>query len=60
VGSCGLDESDPGYGPVDGSCEHGNEPLCSMQHTEFLVYLCDLSFQGLCSMQFVIMKGLNK
>jgi hypothetical protein len=29
VGSCGLDSSGTGEGPVVGSCEHGNEPLGS-------------------------------
>lgn len=28
---CGLDESGSGYGPVAGSCEHGNEPSDSIK-----------------------------
>jgi hypothetical protein len=31
MGNCGLDASDSGYGPVTGSCEHGNEILGSMK-----------------------------
>jgi hypothetical protein len=33
---CGLDASGPGWGPVTGSCEHGNEPLGSIKCEEFL------------------------
>jgi hypothetical protein len=36
VGRCGLDSSDLGQGPVVGSCEHGDEPLCSINCREFL------------------------
>jgi hypothetical protein len=35
-GGCGLDSSGSGYGPVVGSCEHGNEPLGSIKGGEFL------------------------
>jgi hypothetical protein len=30
MGWYALDRSGSGYGPVEGSCEHGNEPLGSM------------------------------
>jgi hypothetical protein len=30
MGSCELDSSGSGYGPVAGSCEHGTEPSSSM------------------------------
>jgi len=35
-GSCGLDASGSGYGPVEGCCEHGNEPSGSIKGVEFL------------------------
>jgi hypothetical protein len=41
VGSCGLDSSDPGYGPVAGSCEHGNESSGSIKGRKFLDLLSD-------------------
>jgi hypothetical protein len=31
TGWYGQDESGSGYGPVEGSCEHGNEPSCSIK-----------------------------
>jgi hypothetical protein len=37
MGRCGLDTSGSGYGPVAGSCEHGNEPLRFIK--EFLDYI---------------------
>jgi hypothetical protein len=36
VGSCGLDSSGSGYGPVAGPCEHGNEPSGSIKREELL------------------------
>jgi hypothetical protein len=38
VGRCGLGASGPGYGPVAGSCEHGNgnETSVSIKGGEFL------------------------
>jgi hypothetical protein len=36
VGCCGLDRSGSGYGPVEGSCEHGNEPSGSIKCWEVL------------------------
>jgi hypothetical protein len=30
VQGCGLNSSGLGYGPVAGSCEHGNEPFGSI------------------------------
>jgi hypothetical protein len=36
VRRCGLDESGLGYGPVTGSCEHGNEPSGPIKGGEFL------------------------
>jgi hypothetical protein len=36
AGGCGLSSSGSGYGPVAGSCEHGNEPLVSIKGGEFL------------------------
>jgi hypothetical protein len=35
LGRCDLDASGSGYGPVAGSCEHGNEPSDSTKG-EFL------------------------
>jgi hypothetical protein len=52
VGKCGQDESGSGYGPLAGSCEHGNEFLGSVKCGEFLEYL--LASQGiLCSVELV-------
>jgi len=36
VGECGLDASGSGWGPVAGSCEHGNEPSGSIEGGEFV------------------------
>jgi len=36
VGSCGLDVSGSGYGPVVGSCDHSNGLLDSMKGHEFI------------------------
>jgi hypothetical protein len=36
VGSCGLDACDSEYRPVEGSCEHGDEPSGSIKGGEFL------------------------
>jgi hypothetical protein len=36
VGSCGLDSSGSGWGPMAGSCEHGNERSGSIKGGEFL------------------------
>jgi hypothetical protein len=36
VGSCGMDSSGSGSGPVTGSCEHGNEPPISITGRGFL------------------------
>jgi hypothetical protein len=41
VGSCGLESSGSGQGPVAGSCEHSNEPLGSIKGEEFLDKLSD-------------------
>jgi hypothetical protein len=35
-GKCELDSSASGYGPVDGSCEHGNRPSSSIKGGAFL------------------------
>jgi hypothetical protein len=35
VGSCGLDTSVSGQGPMAGSCEHGNEHWGSITGGEF-------------------------
>jgi len=35
-GSCGLDTSGSGYGPVKRFCKHGNEPSGSTKGGEFL------------------------
>jgi hypothetical protein len=32
----GLDQSGSGYRPVDGYCEHGNEPSVSINYWEVL------------------------
>jgi hypothetical protein len=34
-----LDRSGSGWGPVEGYCEHGNEPLDSINCLEVLVWL---------------------
>jgi hypothetical protein len=34
VGSCGLDASDSGQGPLAGLCEHGNVPSNSIKGEE--------------------------
>jgi hypothetical protein len=31
MGWCGLDRTGSGKGPVEGSCEHGDEPLGSLK-----------------------------
>jgi hypothetical protein len=36
VGGCGLEPSDPGKGPVAGSCKHGNKPSGSIKGDQFL------------------------
>jgi len=36
VCGCGLDSCGSVQGPVVGSCEHGNEPLGSIEGGEFL------------------------
>jgi hypothetical protein len=36
MGSCGLDSCGSEYGPVAGSCEHGNEHSASIKGGEFL------------------------
>jgi hypothetical protein len=36
VGRCGLDASGLGYGPVAGSCQHGNETSRSIKGGETL------------------------
>jgi hypothetical protein len=36
VGGSGLDSSGSEWGPVAGSCEHGNEPSGSIKGREFL------------------------
>jgi hypothetical protein len=36
MGWYGLDSSTSGYGPVEGSCKHGNEPSGSMKCWEIL------------------------
>jgi hypothetical protein len=36
LGRCGLYLSSSGYGPMAGSCEHGNEPSGSIKGGEFL------------------------
>jgi len=38
---CGLNLSGSGYGPVAGSCEHGNEPSGSINCGKFLEQLSD-------------------
>jgi hypothetical protein len=36
TGTCGLDSSGPGQGPVAGCCEHGNELSGSIKWGELL------------------------
>jgi hypothetical protein len=33
--------ADSGYGPLGGSCEHGNETLVSIKCVEFICYQSD-------------------
>jgi len=42
-----MDTSGSGYGPMTGSCEHGNEPSGSTEAGEFDWLLAS---QGVCSM----------
>jgi hypothetical protein len=39
MGWYGLDRSGSGYGPVEGSCERGNEPTGSIKRCEALEWL---------------------
>jgi hypothetical protein len=39
MGWYGLDPSGSGYGPVEGSCEHGDEPSSSMKCWAVLEWL---------------------
>jgi hypothetical protein len=41
MGRYGLDSSGSGQGQVAGSCEHGNEPSCSIKGGEFIDLLSD-------------------
>jgi hypothetical protein len=41
VGSCGLDASGSGKGPVAGSCSYGNEHLGSVKGGRILDQLSD-------------------
>jgi hypothetical protein len=41
MGTCGLDASGSGYGPVAGFCEHRNESSGSTEGGEFLDKLSD-------------------
>jgi hypothetical protein len=49
VGRCGLVSSDSGYGPVVGSCEHGNEPSGFIKGEKFRDYVSLLVPLGLYS-----------
>jgi len=53
VRSCGLDACCSVYGPMEGSCEHGNETSGSIKGGEVLDYLGVASQKGLCSMELV-------
>jgi hypothetical protein len=48
-----MELSDSGQGQVAGSCEHGNEPSCSVKCGEF--FDCRRSYlvsqEGLCSIE---------
>jgi hypothetical protein len=48
MGWYGLDRSGPGYGPVNGSCEHANKPSGFMKCWEVLEWLqnCQLLKKG--------------
>jgi hypothetical protein len=43
-GGVGLDSPGSGYRPVDDTCEHGNEPSCSITSSEILEQMSDHSF----------------
>jgi hypothetical protein len=43
-----------GYGPVVGSCEHGNEPLGSIKGVEFI----DRLSKGFCSLLLLLLLWL--
>jgi len=36
IGSCRLDSSGSGQGPVAGTCEHGNEPSGSIRKQDII------------------------
>jgi hypothetical protein len=44
VGSCGLDASSSGWGPVVGSCEHSNILTGSIKGGNFLTSWVTISF----------------
>jgi hypothetical protein len=46
MGWYGLDGSGSGQGPVEGSCEHGNEPLGSIKCWEVLEWLHNWQLSG--------------
>jgi hypothetical protein len=47
LGVCGVDSGGSGYGPVEGSCEHGDEPSGSgaMQLVRCSVSQCTVLFR---------------
>jgi len=49
---CGLDASGSGQGPMADSCEHGNEPSCSIKSGEFVDWMLASSV-GFCSVELV-------
>jgi hypothetical protein len=46
---CELESLHLEWGPVEESCDHGNEPVGAIKCWEFLDQLSDLASQGLSS-----------
>jgi hypothetical protein len=57
LGTCGLDSSGSGYGPVAGCCENGNEPSGSIKGGEFLDSLSDCQ---LLNKDFALWSHINR
>jgi hypothetical protein len=56
MGWYGLDWLGSGQGPVEGSCEHGNEPSGSIKFWEVLEWL---SFAFIILLLFILYRGLK-
>jgi hypothetical protein len=47
-----MDSTGSGYGPVAGSCGHGNEPSCSIKGGEFLHQFSDKILTFFCKYNY--------